>query len=356
MRCSRPAWRSASRIAATIAGVDEMHGGSPTPLAPSGACGSGSSISVATTVGHVEHRRQQVVGEAGVADPPVDLDDLLHHRQPEALGDAALDLAEHRQRVERPPDVLGGGDLHHLHQPELGVDVDHGAVGDEGERRVAVALAVLVEVLGRAVVVLDGLVEGAARRWPRRPARAARRSTSTTSVPSIDERSGSTPCAAPTCSNSRSRTARQAASTAPPLIHVWRDADVEPAEPIVGVDRSSTTSSTPSIDAGDLRRRCVTKPWPTSAVANFSVATPSAQPAPRRRVVVEALGVHQVLDRHAPADAAHDVAGVGGAAGAAGQAHRVAVGAADRLGRAAAARRSRGCTAPPAPRSRPPGR
>ena len=32
-------------LAATIAGVTEMHGGSPTPLAPSGACGSGSSIS-----------------------------------------------------------------------------------------------------------------------------------------------------------------------------------------------------------------------------------------------------------------------------------------------------------------------
>ena len=50
---------------------------------------------MATTVGHVEERRQQVVGEAGVADAAVDLDDLLHHRQAEALGDAALDLAEH---------------------------------------------------------------------------------------------------------------------------------------------------------------------------------------------------------------------------------------------------------------------
>ena len=38
-------------MAATIAGVDEMQGGSPTPLAPSGASGSGSSISVITTVG-----------------------------------------------------------------------------------------------------------------------------------------------------------------------------------------------------------------------------------------------------------------------------------------------------------------
>jgi hypothetical protein len=41
----------ASRIAATMAGVLEMVGGSPTPFAPSGAIGSGSSISVTITSG-----------------------------------------------------------------------------------------------------------------------------------------------------------------------------------------------------------------------------------------------------------------------------------------------------------------
>ena len=41
----------ASRMAATIAGVLEIVGGSPTPFAPSGAKGSGSSMSVAMTVG-----------------------------------------------------------------------------------------------------------------------------------------------------------------------------------------------------------------------------------------------------------------------------------------------------------------
>ena len=89
-RIGRPvAWR----IAAAIAGVTEMHGGSPTPLAPSGACGSGSSISVATTSGVSSAVGQQVVGEARVADLPSVEDDLLHHRQAEALGDAAFDLA-----------------------------------------------------------------------------------------------------------------------------------------------------------------------------------------------------------------------------------------------------------------------
>ena len=112
------------------------------------------------------------------------------------------------------------------------------------------------------------------------------------------------------------------ASTAPPLIHVCRDADVEPADPIVVSIGSSTTSSTPSTERAicwamrdeplaDLDRRELQRRHPVG------------EPASRRRVVVEALGVHQVLDRHAPADAAADVAGVGGEAGAAGQAHRV---------------------------------
>ncbi len=106
---------------------------------------------------------------------------------------------------------------------------------------------------------------------------------STTSVSSMASRSGSTPWSRPTCSNRRSRTARHATSTAPPDIQVWRDADVDPAEPIDVSVGSSTTSSTPST----LRAICsaiVTKPWPTSAVANLSQATPSAS---RQRAVAE---------------------------------------------------------------------
>ena len=92
-----PAWRSASRIAATTAGVEEMHGGSPTPLAPSGRVRVGLFDQRGQHRRHVEERRQQVVGEVAVADHAVDLDDLLHHGEPQALGDAAFDLADHRQ-------------------------------------------------------------------------------------------------------------------------------------------------------------------------------------------------------------------------------------------------------------------
>ena len=162
-----------------------------------------------------------------------------------------------RQRVERAADVLGGGDLHDLDQAELGVDVDDGAVGDERERGVAVALAVLVEVLGRAMVVLEGLVERQPGRGlgDRRSARR-RRTDRVDDVGAVDRRAaaGRRRAPAPTCSNSRSRTARQAASTAPPLIQVWREADVDPAEPIAVSIGSSTTSSTPRTCGRSARR------------------------------------------------------------------------------------------------------
>ena len=90
----------------------------------------------------------------GVADEAVGHDDLLHHREAEALRDASFDLADDRQRVQRPADVLRGRDLHDPHEAELDVDVDDGAVGDERERHVARALAALVELLGRPVPVL----------------------------------------------------------------------------------------------------------------------------------------------------------------------------------------------------------
>ena len=90
---------------------------------------------------------------------------------------------------------------------------------------------------------------------------------STTSVPSIARRIGSRPCCLATASNIRSRTSRQAPSTAPPLIHVCREADVLPALPIAVEIGSSRTVSTPRT----VRAICcarTTKPCPTSAVAN----------------------------------------------------------------------------------------
>ena len=95
----------------------------------------------------------------GVAHPAVLEDQLLHHRQPDALRDPALDLAGHLQRVEHPADVLRGGEVHDAHQTELGIDVDDGAVRGARERHVRVALAVGVERMREPVVVLLGHVD-----------------------------------------------------------------------------------------------------------------------------------------------------------------------------------------------------
>ena len=262
-----------------------------------------------------------------------------------------------RQRVERTPDVLRGGDLHHLDQPELGVDVDDGAVGDERERRVAVALAVLVEFLGRRVVVLDGLVERRRRRVASATGSRQPDTVSTTSV-AVDRRgaAGRRRATRPTCSNSRSRTVRHAASTAPPLIHVWRDADVEPAEPTCGVDAVEHDVVDAEDRAGDLRGD---RDEPLADLGGGELQRGDAvgEAAAGGRVVVEPLGVHQVLDRHAPADAAHDVADDRrcGRRRRAAASRRCAVGLGDRrpARRAAAARRCRGCTARPGRRSAP---
>src|SRR3989337_2116855 len=97
---SRPV---ASRSAATTAAVETTAESSPTPLAPKGTPGSGSSMSVEENVG-----TSRMVGERRIEDPaPLDLD-LLHHGQPDALRRAALDLPVDALRVDRLADVLGG--------------------------------------------------------------------------------------------------------------------------------------------------------------------------------------------------------------------------------------------------------
>ena len=51
--------------------------------------------------------------------------------EPQSLRGTAVDLAQDGARVDRFSHVLGRDDLHHLHQSELGVDVDHRPVGGE---------------------------------------------------------------------------------------------------------------------------------------------------------------------------------------------------------------------------------
>ena len=122
----------------------------------------------------------------------------------------------------------------------------------------------------------------AAKRRPAVKSFTGRRSepaVSTIASTSMASRSTGTACSSATAPSNWERTASHAVLTAPPLIQVWRDALVEPAEPISVSMRSSTTSSTPRTLRAIWPAR-VTKPCPTSAVANFSVATPSASTQP----------------------------------------------------------------------------
>ena len=115
------------------------------PLSAVGRAGLGLLDELGHDRGHVEGRRDQVVGEGGVADHAVLELQLLHQREAEPDRRAALDLALSALRVDRAADVLRGRDLHDSHQPELLVHLDDGALGHEREVDVDVALAVLVE-------------------------------------------------------------------------------------------------------------------------------------------------------------------------------------------------------------------
>ena len=75
---------------------------------------------------------------------------------PEALGDAALDLALDLGRVDRAADVVGGDDPQDLDGAELEIDLDVGDLGGEAVGRVGAALAVAAERRARRVEVALG--------------------------------------------------------------------------------------------------------------------------------------------------------------------------------------------------------
>ena len=155
---SRPV---AARSAETIAAVETTVGGSPTPLTPYGASGSGILDQLRDDRRHVERRRDQVVGEARVRDQAVAGLDLLHQREPEALRGAALDLALDRLRVDRLADVLRRADPDDARQPELDVDLGDDAHRRDREARRASARRSIWPVSGssgaRPRVVVDAL-------------------------------------------------------------------------------------------------------------------------------------------------------------------------------------------------------
>ena len=91
-----------------------------------------------STLGSSAARDERVVGEVRRDRVAVAVvADLLEQRLGGALGDAAVDLALEQHRVEHPAGVVAGDVADQLHLAGLGVDLDHGDVRAERERRPA---------------------------------------------------------------------------------------------------------------------------------------------------------------------------------------------------------------------------
>ena len=153
---------SASMTAFTIAGGEPTFGDSPTPLAPSGWCGQGVTVSPELEVGALERRRDQVVHERRVEAVALLVEaDQLHQRDADALGQPAVDLAVDDHRVDPHAAVVHRDEAADRDLGGVGVDVDDGDVG-----------AVRV---GQVRRVVDDLARRARPPCPRASARRCRR-------------------------------------------------------------------------------------------------------------------------------------------------------------------------------------
>ena len=194
-----------------------------------------------------------------VEDPSVGGHDLLHERQSDALGCAALELAQQLDGVHDPADVLGGDEADQADEAELGVDVDHRPVRGEGERDVGIALTVLVEGRGRSVVVLDGLLDGRV-------------------AGELGDELGVRPVGIPPIAGDGEQSfPHRLGGLHRPRRPTSRSVSTRTSSRPIRSDVSAgaiTTSSIPNTS----RTICwasVTNPWPTSAHAHVTVATPS---------------------------------------------------------------------------------
>src|ERR671910_318870 len=109
--------------------------------------------------------------------------------------------------------------------------------------------------------------------------------TSTEASPDADTRrpssvstsdSAATPRRPASALRTWSATRSAARCTAPPDIQVWRDAEDDPAEPTPTVSAGSITAAWQPRTVRAICVAMVTKPWPTSATAHVTVATPPA--------------------------------------------------------------------------------
>jgi hypothetical protein len=101
---------------------------------------------------HVRRREELVVEEARVQHAPVPEPELLGETVAEPHVDAALDLALAPDGIQGPPDVVRGGDAHHLDLARRLLHVDQRRLRREAVRHRHVAPELLVQHLGRRVI------------------------------------------------------------------------------------------------------------------------------------------------------------------------------------------------------------
>ena len=92
-----------------------------------------------------------------------------------------------------------------------------------------------------------------------------------------DSDSGATSSRRASAERTWSATSPHARCTAPPDIHVCRDAEDDPAEPTPTVSGGSSTTASQASIVRATWVAMVTKPCPTSATAQATVATPPSR-------------------------------------------------------------------------------
>ena len=102
-------------------------------------------------IGGIEEGGKQIVGEGRVADDALFDDEFFHDGQPDALKYPPFDLSDDCLRVEGLSDVLSSVHLHHSHQPQLDVHIDHRPVSRDGESGVNISLTEFIRRFGRWV-------------------------------------------------------------------------------------------------------------------------------------------------------------------------------------------------------------
>ena len=158
----------------------------------------------ASSDGRDDVRREPVVEVAAVAQL-----DLLDRRVAHRLERAALDLALGEDRMDDPPDVVGGDHVADVDLARVEIDVHRRHARRPAERRVGVAAVGLV-VEADARIGLEALVDAQ---------RAVRRR-----VVTVGRRANGPPVAASTSARSR----RAAWTSRPPTTIAVRDATVGP--------------------------------------------------------------------------------------------------------------------------------